>query len=275
MQVNRIQTHVYHNYKGTFQGQVVKEGVSGDEQKGCKKKYLYGSLVGLGIIAAATGFYKIKKGANGGKKFVQNVQTIYKNGKVYTDSDELYSGMISRKSKIGTLSMACDAGDVVNMTYVPKKSKTVKSITRNIDTKTFDGVKIVEQDVVTGKNGEGKLVNWAEFTERNFPPELESVVKMEDFDKLGPRVVSKYSDLVMDYQGIYDLGNDYRLYVSTRANAYIYNGKSKMVRTSNGNSVSIVDSNNSLCTIKRDDNGKFQNLVIKNKHGIPIKFLNA
>ena len=271
MLVNKVQQTFANVYNQSFYGGGVKKAEL-SESKGCDRKYLYGSLAGLALVAIGAGAYKMRHG--GAKKLSQEIQTIYRNGKVVVPSGEPYSGVVNRTGNSGALSMFCESGEIVKTVYTPKNSKNIKTITREFDTKTSDGVKIYKKQIEM-QNGDVKVENFAEFTVKEFPPELESVIKMKDFDELGPRVVSKYSDLVMDYQGIYDLGNDYRLYVSTRANAYIYNGKSKMLRTSNGNSVSIIDSNNSLCTIKRDDNGKFQNLVIKNKHGIPIKFLNA
>ena len=104
----------------------------------------------------------------------------YKDGNVYT-GDVVFK---TKTSKGGyELKTTYKDGVVVRREYIPADKTEIQKIEKTYDNETHEGLKLVKGKI-TEADGTLKYSTQGYFTEHSFAPEIESKIKMRDFDEL-------------------------------------------------------------------------------------------
>ena len=158
---------------------------------------------------------------------------VTKKGLTYKDGN-LYTGDVVKTSKGGNeLKTTYKDGVVVRREYIPADKTEIQKIEKTYDNETHEGLKLVKGKI-TEADGTLKYSTQGYFTEHSFASEIESKIKMREFDKLK----------IGDYKlGKYDLGDGVELKV-VNDSYYLYkDGKQirhKLFFDGEGSSVTSV-----------------------------------
>lgn len=134
-------------------------------------------------------------------------ETTFKNGKAYNSKGELFTGTISKTSNSGSkLDSHYVDGVVVKREFTPIKQDSIKKVVKTYDNHSFPGFRAARGEILKPDGSKEYSFN-AFMTQREFPPEIESKIKLKDFfatdlSKIESKTVDLGDDLTLVYDAI-------------------------------------------------------------------------
>lgn len=209
-------------------------------------KLLYGSLAGLAALTAVgAGIYKLKKGQAPNTTSIKSIITskgilheeagckfYFKGGKLYDEAGNLVTTTLKKESPNGRIMYTDYVDGIVTTRHFSPADKTqIKEISKTYDTKTYEGFRTIKSKI-TQADGNIKYAFNAIGLDRKFPPEIESKIKMKDFDNL------KLDDINFDKK---DLGDGVVLAKTVGDGVkLVHNGKTLCIKFFNKSGDTIV-----------------------------------